>query len=371
MSVLPMRSAALKYKGVNRMELVKDINIAEKRVIMEVRNLKKHFAITKGYIKKTTTLVRAVDGLNFKVFEGETLGIVGESGCGKSTTGQLMLGLLDATEGNIYFDNKDIASLSHEELRKARRDLQVIFQDPYSSLNPRMQVEEIIGEPLVVHKIATGKKLRDEVLSLMKLVGLGEHQLKRYPHEFSGGQRQRIGIARALALRPKVIVCDEAVSALDVSIQAQILNLLKKLQKEMDLTYIFIAHGLPVVRHISDRIGVMYLGRMVELADRDELFENPLHPYTQALLDSVPIPDPKLRKRHQLIEGEIPNPSDPPSGCHFHPRCPYATDICKTEIPEYREIVPGHSVACHHPLFNEVKMSVSESVPILSGHEIS
>jgi peptide/nickel transport system ATP-binding protein len=347
-------------------EQMKNRRETEAKVIMEVKNLKKHFEITKGYIKKSTSLVRAVDGLNFEVFEGETLGIVGESGCGKSTTGQLMLGLLDATEGNIYFDNKDIASLSQEELRKARRDLQVIFQDPYSSLNPRMTVEEIIGEPLIVHKIASGKDLRNNVLELMQLVGLGEHQLKRYPHEFSGGQRQRIGIARALALRPKVIVCDEAVSALDVSIQAQILNLLKKLQKEMDLTYIFIAHGLPAVRHISNRIGVMYLGKMVELAGRDELFEKPLHPYTHALLDSVPIPDPKLRKEHQLIEGEIPNPSNPPSGCHFHPRCLFATDLCKKDAPIYREILPKHFVACHHPLLdnNSSDHLVRDELPI-------
>ncbi|KAB2336737.1 ATP-binding cassette domain-containing protein [Cytobacillus depressus] len=335
------------------MESVKERNEIEKKIIMEVRNLKKHFEITKGFIKKNTSLIRAVDNLSFEVYEGETLGIVGESGCGKSTTGQLMLGLLDATDGHIYFNNKDIAALSQEELRRARRDLQVIFQDPYSSLNPRMTVEEIIGEPLVVHKIASGRELKEKVIELMGLVGLGEHQLKRYPHEFSGGQRQRIGIARALALRPKVIVCDEAVSALDVSIQAQILNLLKKLQKELDLTYIFIAHGLPVVRHISDRIGVMYLGRMVELADRDEIFERPLHPYTRALLDSVPVPDPRLRKEHQLIEGEIPNPSNPPTGCHFHPRCLYTTDLCKTEGPVYREVLPKHFVACHYPLLNE------------------
>ncbi|GGA33317.1 ABC transporter ATP-binding protein [Psychrobacillus lasiicapitis] len=322
----------------------------EEKVIIEVQNLKKHFDMTKGFVKKTTTKVRAVDGLNFKVYEGETLGIVGESGCGKSTTGQLILGLLDATEGHIYFKDKDIAGMSQEELRKARRDLQVIFQDPYSSLNPRMTVEELIGEPLVVHGLARGQALRDEVMQLMKLVGLGEHQLKRFPHEFSGGQRQRIGIARALALKPQVIVCDEAVSALDVSIQAQILNLLKKLQREMGLTYIFIAHGLPAVRHISDRIGVMYLGRMVELADRNEIFERPLHPYTHALLDSVPIPDPLFRKEHQLIEGEIPNPSNPPSGCHFHPRCPYATDLCKQSDPDYLEVFPNHFVACHYLL---------------------
>ena len=304
-------------------------------------------------IKKITTKVRAVDGLNFEVYQGETLGIVGESGCGKSTAGQLILGLLDATEGNIYFQNRDLATMSQEELRKARRDLQVIFQDPYSSLNPRMTVEELIGEPLIVHGLASGKQLREEVIELMKLVGLGEHQLKRFPHEFSGGQRQRIGIARAIALKPKVIVCDEAVSALDVSIQAQILNLLKKLQRELGLTYVFIAHGLPAVRHISDRIGVMYLGRMVELSDRDEIFENAMHPYTQALLDSVPIPDPRLRKEHPLIEGEIPSPSNSPSGCHFHPRCPYATELCHQVEPEYVEIEPKHFVACHHPLIQK------------------
>lgn len=336
----------------------------EEKIIIKVRNLKKHFELSKGFIKKEVSILRAVDGLNFDVYEGETLGIVGESGCGKSTTGQLILGLLDATEGNIYFNDKDIAGLSQEDLRKARRDLQVIFQDPYSSLNPRMTVEEIIGEPLVVHRMASGNELRKQVLELMNLVGLQEHQLKRYPHEFSGGQRQRIGIARALALKPKVIVCDEAVSALDVSIQAQILNLLKKLQRELDLTYIFIAHGLPTVRHISDRIGVMYLGRMVELADRDEIFERPLHPYTNALLDSVPIPDPKLRKEKPLIEGEIPNPSNPPSGCHFHPRCPYADEVCKREEPSYKEILPDHYVACHHPLISKESSIVAKGVKI-------
>ncbi|HSI67154.1 MAG TPA: oligopeptide/dipeptide ABC transporter ATP-binding protein [Planococcus sp. (in: firmicutes)] len=329
------------------------MNKIEEQVIMEVTGLKKHFDMSKGFFKKTKSKVRAVDGLNFKVYKGETLGIVGESGCGKSTTGQLMLGLLDATEGHIYFQNEDIASMTQEELRKARRDLQVIFQDPYSSLNPRMTVEQIIGEPLVVHGLASGKELKRQVRELMETVGLREHQMKLFPHEFSGGQRQRIGIARALALKPKVIVCDEAVSALDVSIQAQILNLLKKLQKDMDLTYIFIAHGLPAVRHISDRIGVMYLGKMVELADRDELFEHPLHPYTHALLDSVPIPDPRLRKEHQLIKGEIPSPMNPPSGCPFHPRCPYAQANCSVEVPEYRELLKDHYVACHYPLVDK------------------
>lgn len=329
------------------------MNSIEQKVIMEVKGLKKHFDISKGFIKKTHSKVRAVDGLNFQVYEGETLGIVGESGCGKSTTGSLMLGLLDATEGHIYFQDEDLAHMTQEELRKARRDLQVIFQDPYSSLNPRMTVEQLVGEPLVVHGLASGKELKRQVTELLELVGLREDQMKLYPHEFSGGQRQRIGIARALALKPKVIVCDEAVSALDVSIQAQILNLLKKLQKELNLTYIFIAHGLPAVRHISDRIGVMYLGKMVELAGRDELFINPLHPYTHALLDSIPIPDPKLRKEHTVVKGEIPSPSTPPPGCPFHPRCPKATETCKVEMPEFREIVPLHFVACHHPMVNE------------------
>jgi len=330
----------------------------ERTVIFEVKNLKKHFELSKGMFKKQKTIVRAVDGLNFRVYEGETLGIVGESGCGKSTTGQLMLGMLDATDGQIIFRSQDLATMNKEELRKARRDLQVIFQDPFSSLNPRMTVEELIGEPLVVHGIMKGKELRARVLELMQLVGLREHMINRYPHEFSGGQRQRIGIARALSLNPKVIVCDEAVSALDVSIQAQILNLLNKLQRELDLTYIFIAHGLPAVRHISDRIGVMYLGKMVELAGRDDLFNQPLHPYTHALLDAVPIPDPKLRKEHDLIEGEIPSPSNPPSGCRFHPRCPYATDKCSKEEPEYREVLPDHFVACHYPLTEVAKRPV-------------
>lgn len=325
----------------------------QQEVILEVKNLKKYFDISKGLFNKNKTYVRAVDDLNLKVYKGETIGIVGESGCGKSTTGNLILGLLEPSEGQVYFNNENIAAFNQKELRKVRRDLQVIFQDPYASLNPRMTVEEIIGEPLVVHKMASGDELRKRVLELMQLVGLQEHQLHRYPHEFSGGQRQRIGIARALALNPKVIVCDEAVSALDVSIQAQILNLLKKLQRELNLTYIFIAHGLPVVSHISDRIGVMYLGRMVELARRDQIFEKPLHPYTYALLGSVPIPDPRLRKEHPLIEGEIPNPSNPPSGCHFHPRCPYATELCKEKQPEYREIEQDHYIACHYPLLNE------------------
>lgn len=326
----------------------------EKKVILEVKGLKKYFEINKGIIKKEKIDVKAVDGINFKVYDGETLGIVGESGCGKSTTGELILGLLEPTEGEVIFQNENLASMSQEELRLARKDLQVIFQDPYSSLNPRMTVEEIIGEPLIVHKIMKGKELKARIGELMSLVGLQPHQLKRFPHEFSGGQRQRIGIARALALDPKIIVCDEAVSALDVSIQAQILNLLKKLQDDLNLTFIFIAHGLPTVRHISDRIAVMYLGRVVELADKNELFDNPLHPYTYGLLDAVPIPDPKLRKEdNSTIKGEIPSPSNPPSGCHFHTRCEFATELCSEESPAFQEIEANHYIACHHPLINK------------------
>jgi oligopeptide/dipeptide ABC transporter ATP-binding protein len=323
----------------------------EKNVLIQVKDLKKYFEISKGFLKKEKSIVKAVDDINFEVYVGETLGIVGESGCGKSTTGQLVLGLLEPTKGEIVFKNKLLSSFTKKELKKARKDLQVIFQDPYSSLNPRMTVEEIVGEPLVVHKMARGEKLKSRVLELMELVGLSAHQLNRYPHEFSGGQRQRIGIARALALNPKVIVCDEAVSALDVSIQAQILNLLKRLQKQLDLTFIFIAHGIPVVKHISDRIAVMYLGRIVELASKDELFKNPLHPYSYALLDSVPVPDPELRKEtNEIVKGEIPSPIDPPKGCPFHPRCKYAQEICKKEVPEYREFRSDHFIACHFPL---------------------
>lgn len=320
------------------------------KVLLKAEGLKKHFPVTKGFIKKETTYTRAVDGVNLEVFEGETLGIVGESGCGKSTTGEMLLGLLPPTEGKVWFNDQDITSLTKEELRKLRKDIQVIFQDPFSSLNPRMTIEQLISEPLKIHGQKSKTDIKQEVLDLLNVVGLNEYHLDRYPHEFSGGQRQRIGIARALALKPKLIVCDEPVSALDVSIQAQILNLLKKLQKEFQLTYVFIAHGLPAVRHISDRIAVMYLGKVVEIADRDSLFEKPIHPYTEALLSAIPVPDPTKRKEYKLLEGDLPNPSNPPSGCHFHTRCPYAQEICTNKAPEQVEYGENHFAACHFPL---------------------
>ncbi|WP_170007579.1 ABC transporter ATP-binding protein [Bacillus fonticola] len=318
--------------------------------LLHVSHVKKYFPITKGLFQKKVGEVKAVDDISLTVYEGETLGIVGESGCGKSTTGQMILGLLPPTDGDIQFNNRSLKDLSKEELRKLRRDVQVIFQDPFSSLNPRMTIEELVGEPLLVQGVMKGKTLRAEVVRLLEVVGLGEHVLKRYPHEFSGGQRQRIGIARALALQPKLIVCDEPVSALDVSIQAQILNLLKKLQKEFDLTLVFIAHGLPAVRHISNRVAVMYLGKIVEVADRDELFDRPMHPYTEALLSAVPNPDPTQRKEVKLLEGDLPNPSNPPSGCRFHTRCPYATALCKEKEPAMTDRGNQHTVACHYPL---------------------
>lgn len=324
--------------------------VTKQKTLLKTEGLKKHYPVQKGFIKKETSYVKAVDGVDLEVFEGETLGIVGESGCGKSTTGQMLLGLLPPSEGKVWFQGQEITSLSKEDLRKLRKDIQVIFQDPFSSLNPRMAVEELISEPLKIHSKKSSVEIKDEVITLLRHVGLNEYHLKRYPHEFSGGQRQRIGIARALALKPKLIVCDEPVSALDVSIQAQILNLLKKLQKEFDLTYIFIAHGLPAVRHISDRIAVMYLGKVVELADRDSLFKNPTHPYTEALLSAIPIPDPTKRKEHKLLEGDLPNPSNPPSGCHFHTRCPYAQEICKEVEPKAIEYRENHFAACHFPL---------------------
>lgn len=327
---------------------------AQKTPLLEVNGLKKYFPMNKGWFSRKSGYVRAVDDLSFKVMPGETLGIVGESGCGKSTTGQMITQLLEPTAGEIRFQGQSLSDLTDEEVRKVRRDLQFVFQDPYSSLNPRMKVFDIVAEPLQVHGIARGKELKAEVFRLFETVGLGAHLADRHPHEFSGGQRQRIGIARALAMKPKLIVCDEPVSALDVSIQAQILNLLKELQQQFQLTYIFIAHGLPSVKHISDRIAVMYLGRIVELADRDELFARPQHPYTKALLEAVPVPDPRLRKERITLTGEIPNPANPPSGCTFHTRCPYAQEICRLQSPLLEEHTPGHIAACHFPLHKQV-----------------
>ncbi|MEK5162655.1 oligopeptide/dipeptide ABC transporter ATP-binding protein [Paenibacillus sp. FSL R5-0527] len=318
--------------------------------LLEVSGLKKYYPQNKGWFSRKSGVVKAVDGVSFRVMPGETLGIVGESGCGKSTTGQLITRLQAPTEGRIVFQGLDLDELSEEEIRKVRRDLQFVFQDPFSSLNPRMKVFDIVAEPLQVHGLAKGRALNDEVYRLLETVGLGPHLADRHPHEFSGGQRQRIGIARALAMKPKLIVCDEPVSALDVSIQAQILNLLKELQRQFQLTYIFIAHGLPTVKHISDRIAVMYLGRIVELAGRDELFAEPRHPYTEALLEAVPVPDPTQRRERILLSGEIPGPANPPSGCVFHPRCPYAQDLCRTQAPPLAEHDDGHFAACHFPL---------------------
>ena len=315
--------------------------------LLEVENLKVHFPVGRGF-HKNKKILKAVDGVSFRLKEGETLGIVGESGCGKSTCGNSIIRLLTPTEGRILFEGKDLAQMSQKELRGLRRDIQMIFQDPFSSLNPRMRVKNIIAEPLVVHKICPKEELEREVWKLMDAVGLPREYADRYPHEFSGGQRQRIGIARALALRPKLIICDEPVSALDVSIQAQVVNVLEDLQQELGLTYLFVAHDLSMVRHISDRIGVMYLGKIVESGESDEVYDNPCHPYTRALLASIPIADPKraLSLEHCGIEGDLPSPLHVPSGCRFHTRCPYATDQCRQQEPELEERTPGHMVAC-------------------------
>ena len=318
------------------------------KVLLKVDHMKKYFPIRSGIFARTTGQVKAVDDVSFEVYEGETLGIVGESGCGKSTTGRVLMRLTEPTEGRIEFNGTDLTALSSEAMRKMRRDIQMVFQDPYASLNPRHTIEKILEEPLIVHGIGrTSAERRKMVLDYLKIVGLSEYHAKRYPHQFSGGQRQRIGIARALMTNPKLIIADEPVSALDVSIQAQVLNLMKQLQEELKLTYIFIAHDLGVVRHISDRVGVMYLGRMVELATSESLYEKPLHPYTQALLSAVPIPDPEHVSEQMILTGDIPSPSNPPSGCTFHTRCPFAMEVCKQKAPALQEITPGHSVACH------------------------
>ena len=322
-------------------------------IILDVRNLYKYFPITKGFIfQKQVGAVKAVDGVSFTIRRGETLGLVGESGCGKTTTGRVILRLQEPTSGEVYFEGRNVFKLNKEEMRRLRRDMQIIFQDPYSSLNPRMTVGDIIGEPLEIHNLARGKEKVRRVQELLEVVGLSPYHANRYPHEFSGGQRQRIGIARALAVQPSFIVADEPVSALDVSIQAQIINLLEELQERFQLTYLFIAHDLSVVRHISNRVAVMYLGKVMELTDRDELYSNPLHPYTKALLSAVPVPDPAVEAKREriILLGEIPSPMRPPPGCVFHTRCPIAIDECRTRVPEWRNVGTAdrpHWVACH------------------------
>ncbi len=324
--------------------------MATQEVLLRVDKLVKHFPIMRGIIiQRQVGAVHAVDGVTFDIYKGETLGLVGESGCGKSTTGRTILQLHRPTSGSVFFDNVDLVRLKGEKLRLMRRRMQMIFQDPYASLNPRMTVGEIIGEPLIIHGVAKGKDAQRRVEHLLELVGLNPAYANRYPHEFSGGQRQRIGVARALALEPALIVCDEPISALDVSIQAQVVNLLEDLQAQMGLTYLFIAHDLSMVRHISDRVAVMYLGKVVELASRDDLYNNPLHPYSQALLSAVPIPDPvvEAKRRRIILTGDVPSPVNPPSGCRFRTRCPLAAEICKEKEPEWREVQPLHWVACH------------------------
>jgi oligopeptide transport system ATP-binding protein len=323
--------------------------MTENGSLLKVRNLKMHFPITHGIIiQRRVGAVKAVDGITFDIQRGETLGLVGESGCGKSTTGRAILQLYQPTAGDVFFEGENLTALKGEALRRMRRRMQMIFQDPYASLNPRMTVGDIIGEPLVVHNISKGKERRERVQELLRVVGLNPYFVNRYPHEFSGGQRQRIGVARALAVNPDFIVCDEPISALDVSIQAQIINLLEDLQAEFNLTYLFIAHDLSVVRHISDRIAVMYLGKIMELTDRHRLYNEPLHPYTQALLSAVPIPDPVVEETRQriILEGDVPSPVNPPVGCNFNTRCPVVMDMCKEQEPEFKDVGNEHWVAC-------------------------
>jgi len=322
---------------------------SENDILLKIDGLKMHFPIFRGIIRRQVGAVHAVDGVSFDVRRGETLGLVGESGCGKSTTGRSILQLYKPTAGTVMFEGANLISLKTEEMRLMRRKMQMIFQDPYASLNPRMTVGEIVGEPLVVHNIARGREVDERVAHLLEIVKLNPSFSSRYPHEFSGGQRQRIGVARALALQPSFIVCDEPISALDVSIQAQVVNLLEELQEQFNLTYLFIAHDLSMVRHISNRIAVMYLGVIVELADRDALYDTPLHPYSQALLSAVPIPDPFAESKHKrvILQGDVPSPVNPPSGCRFRTRCPIAEKACAESRPEFRELKPGHFVACH------------------------
>ncbi len=322
-------------------------SVAARTTVLEVRDLKKHFPVRKGLLQREAGTVYAVDGVSFSIGEGETLGLVGESGCGKSTVGRTILRLIEPTGGSIIISGKDITHLNKAELRTYRRQMQIIFQDPFSSLDPRMSAGDIVAEPMRVHRLARGAEVKKRVAELFDRVGLRKAQMANYPHQFSGGQRQRIGIARALALEPKLIVGDEPVSALDVSIQAQVLNLMMDLQRDLGLSYLFISHNLAVVEHISHRIAVMYLGRIVECTDKRTLFTRPQHPYTESLLLAVPVPDPRVKRRKYVLQGEVPSPMKPPSGCHFHTRCPYAVDRCKIESPALREVKPGQWVACH------------------------
>jgi len=322
------------------------MNQNDQEYLVEVNNLVKYFPVRAGLLQRVVAHVQAVDDVSFAVKKGETLGLVGESGCGKTTVGRSMLRLIEPTSGEVKFGGQDVLALSGKELKAVRRDMQIIFQDPYASLDPRVPIGESVMEGLHIHKIGNPKERFDIMIETLKKVGLEDYHARRYPHEFSGGQRQRVGIARALALRPKFIICDEPVSALDVSIQSQVLNILKDLQNEFGLTYLFIAHNLSVVEHISDRVAVMYLGKMVELTQRDELFQNPLHPYTQALMSAIPIPDPHLKRNRIILKGDVPSPLNPPSGCRFHPRCPIAEEICSQQEPEFREVSPDHWAAC-------------------------
>jgi peptide/nickel transport system ATP-binding protein len=321
-------------------------------ILLEVKDLKKFFPIRKGFFKSVAGYVKAVDGVNFFIREGETMGLVGESGCGKTTTGRVLLRAYEPTGGEVWFKDKslgrvNVPDLDKQEMKSIRQNMQMIFQDPYSSLNPRMTLLQIVGEPLLVNGVAKGSELRDRVADLLRVVGLRPEYMIRYPHAFSGGQRQRIGVARALALNPQLIVCDEPVSALDVSVQAQVLNLLQDLQSEFDLTYLFVAHDLSVVEHISDHVSVMYVGKLVEMSETEELFGNPLHPYTEALMSAVPKPDPRYQAERIILEGDVADPANTPSGCYFHPRCRYAVDMCSQEEPLLRELKTDHFVACH------------------------
>ncbi|MGG0414175.1 ABC transporter ATP-binding protein [Peribacillus simplex] len=320
---------------------------AKKKVLLKVDQLKQYFPIKGGFFGRTINHVKAVDDITFDIKQGETLSIVGESGCGKSTTGRAILRLDEPTSGSIHFQDKDLLSLGKKEMRHTRKDLQVIFQDPFASLNPRQTIGKILGEALAIQNVVPKEKRKSRIEELLGHVGLRPESMERYPHEFSGGQRQRIGIARALAVDPKLIICDEAVSALDVSIQAQVLNLLKSLQRQFDLTFLFISHDLGVVRHISDRVMVMYLGKIVEIADKKSIFEQPQHPYTKALLSAIPVPNPVHERERILLTGDVPSPIDPPKGCRFHTRCPFVQDICKTQLPELKRSAQNHQVACH------------------------